>query len=71
MKKDYWIANSQEKTEKVVRNCIKCILAEKKQEKQEGFLNSIDKGDIRLDTYHVDHLGPLASTKKVIDTFWS
>lgn len=76
VKRDYWIANLREKTEKVVRNCIDCILAEKKQGRQEGFLNTIDKGDIPLDTYHVDHLGPLASTKKsyrhifvVVDSF--
>nr|XP_012232667.1 PREDICTED: uncharacterized protein LOC105678149 [Linepithema humile] len=76
VKRDYWIANLRGKTEKVVCNCIDCILAEKKQGRQEGFLNTIDKGDVPLDTFHVDHLGPLASTKKnyrhifvVIDSF--
>jgi len=59
-----------------MKNYIDCILAERKQDKQEDFLNPIDKGDIPLDTYHVDHLGPLPSIKKncryillVIDTF--
>lgn len=62
--------------EKVIRNCLSCILAEKKHGKQENQLYSIDKGSLPLDTYHIDHLGPLSSTKKqyrhilvVIDSF--
>jgi len=35
---------------KVIANCINCILAERKQNKQEDFLNVIDKRDIPLDT---------------------
>jgi len=53
-----------------------CILAERKSGKQEGLLNPIAKGETPLDTYHVNHLGPLPSTKKnykhifvVIDAF--
>nr|XP_012146603.1 PREDICTED: uncharacterized protein LOC105663300 [Megachile rotundata] len=64
------------KTEKVVRNCIDCILAERKMSKQDGFLTPICKGEVPLDTYHIDHLGPLTSTRKgyqhiliVIDAF--
>jgi transposase InsO family protein len=76
IKRDYYIRNLRSKVEKVVRNCIDCILAEKKQGKQEGFSSTIDKGKVPLDTYHIDHLGPLASTRKnykhifvVIDSF--
>lgn len=65
---DYWIPNAKTK--------IMCILAERKRGKQEGFLNPIAKGEVPLDTYHIDHLGPLPSTKKnyryifvVIDSF--
>lgn len=39
-------------------------MAEKKEGKQEGYLNSIAKGTTPLDTRHIDHLGLLASTKK-------
>jgi len=74
--KEYWIPNLRDKIQKVIKNCIPCILAERKQGKQEGFLNPIAKGEIPLDTYHIDHLGPLPSTKKsynhiflVIDSF--
>lgn len=64
VKTNYWIPNLRQKVEKIVRNCISCILAEKKQGKQECFLHPIDKGNVPLDTLHVDHLGPLPSTKK-------
>jgi len=76
LRRDYWIPNVKTKIEKIIKNCIACILAEKKQGKQEGFLNPIEKGEVPLDTYHVDHVGPLPSTKKnykhilvVIDAF--
>ncbi|KMQ94326.1 blastopia polyprotein [Lasius niger] len=73
---DYWIPELRLKTEKVIRNCIPCILAERQQGKQQGFLNPIEKGSVPLDTFHVDYLGPLPSTKKsyahilvVVDAF--
>ena len=64
LKREYWFQGMRSKVEKVVRNCINCILAERKQGKQEGLLNSIKKGEGPLDTFHVDHLDPLPSTKK-------
>ncbi|CAK9834317.1 Transposon Tf2-9 polyprotein [Anthophora retusa] len=76
LKKDYWFQNMREKVDKVVRNCVDCILAERKRGRPEGFLFSISKGEVPLDTFHIDHLGPLPSTKKrycyifaVIDAF--
>jgi len=76
LRKDYWFKGMQQKIKKIVSNCINCILAERKQGKQEGLLNVISKGEVPLDTYHVDHLGPLPSTKKnyrhifiVVDAF--
>jgi len=64
LKRDYWFPNMRSKIEKVVHNCVACILAEKKCGKLDGWLNPIDKGNVPLDVYHIDHLGPLASTKK-------
>lgn len=64
VKADYWIPNLRQRVERVVRNCISCILAERKQGKQECFLQPIEKGNVPLDTLHIDHLGPLPSTKK-------
>jgi transposase InsO family protein len=52
------------KIEKYVQNCINCILAERKSGKLEGWLHPIDKEGVPLGTYHIDHLGPLPSTKK-------
>lgn len=64
------------RVESVIRNCISCILAERKQGKQEGWLHTIEKGNLPLDSFHVDHLGPLPSTRKsykhilvVVDAF--
>jgi len=76
VKRDYWIPGLRQKVERIVRNCISCILAERRQGRQECLLNPIEKGGVPLDTFHVDHLGPLPSTKKkyahifaVIDAF--
>ena len=76
LKRDYWFKVMREKVEKVVQNCIDCILADRKKEKMEGLLNTIEKGELPLDIYHVDHIGPLPTTKKsyrhifvVVDAF--
>lgn len=73
---DYWIPNLHPKVEKVVRNYVACILAERKHGKSECLLNPIEKSSVPLDTFHVDYLGPLQSTKKsyihvfvVVDAF--
>lgn len=64
VRKDYWIPGLHSKVESVIRNCVPCILAERKHGKAECFLNPIEKGDTPLDTFHIDYLGPLQSTKK-------
>lgn len=64
LKKEFFIQNLQHKIEKVITNCIECILAERKTGKQEGKLHPIDKEAIPLDTLHIDHLGPMPSTNK-------
>ncbi|XP_058985239.1 uncharacterized protein LOC131805713 [Musca domestica] len=58
------------------RKMSKNETVEEKKGKQEGELHTIPKGDIPLQTYHIDHLGPLESTSKmhnhifaVIDAF--
>lgn len=76
LKVNYWFKGMRMKIEKVIRNCVNCILAERKSGKQEGYLHPIPKGENPFDSYHVDHLGPLPSTKKkyrhlfvVVDAF--
>jgi len=56
VKRDYWFPNMRSVIEKIVQNCVSCILAEKKHGRQEGWLHIIDKGSISLDTYYIDHL---------------
>jgi transposase InsO family protein len=60
----YWIRNVEKKVEECIQNCVPCIVAARKQGKGEGFLNPIPKEDVPLDTIHIDHLGPIPSTKK-------
>jgi hypothetical protein len=62
LSQDYWMPNG---IQKVIRNCILCILAERKQGRQEGFLSTISMGEVPLDMYHIDHLGPLPRLRKV------
>lgn len=64
LKREYHFNNMRPKTEKFIQNCLDCILANKRLGKQEGWLRPTEKGNTPLDVYHIDHLGPLASTKK-------
>ncbi|XP_033222550.1 uncharacterized protein K02A2.6-like [Belonocnema kinseyi] len=63
-KQEYHIPNLKQKVEKIISNCVKCILGNKKQGKQEGYLHPLTKDSIPLHTYHIDHLGPLETTSK-------
>ncbi|GFV79637.1 hypothetical protein TNCV_1724621 [Trichonephila clavipes] len=68
IKNKYFIPQLQSKIEKYISNCVTCILKNKKSGKQEGFLHPLVKDDIPLNTYHIDHLGPLAtSSNKKLD----
>lgn len=74
--REYSISNVREKVERFIRNCEHCILINRKQGKQEGFLNIIKKGDLSLHEWHIDFLGPLTYTPRgykhilvIIDAF--
>ena len=76
IRRDYWFKGMREKVQRWIANCVSCILPERKHGKPEGLLHSLDKGEGPMDTYHVDPLEPLASTKKnynhifaVVDAF--
>lgn len=62
--KEYYISQLGKKVEDFISTCIPCLLASRKSGKQEGFLNPIEKGDIPLDTLHLDHIGPMTETRK-------
>lgn len=62
--------------EKIIRNCIPCILSEKQRGKQEDLLCSMEKGEVPFYVYYIDHLRPLPSVHKqyryiflVVDAF--
>lgn len=64
VRREYSIVGLKEKIESVISNCVPCILMNRKQGRQEGFLHPIDKGDAPLMTCHVDFLGPMEATSK-------
>ncbi|GBN23525.1 Pro-Pol polyprotein [Araneus ventricosus] len=72
----YYIPKLRQKVEKIISNCVHCILINQKRGKKEGLLHPLQKEDTPLHTYHIDHLGPLESTNKnykyvlaIIDVF--
>lgn len=76
VKREFFIPDLHAKVEKCIANCIKCILIDKKSFKKEGYLYPLNKGEVPLQTYHLDYLGPLETTHKnykhisaVIDAF--
>lgn len=46
LQRQFWIRKVDEKIKRFIQNCVSCIFASRKSGKQEGLLNSIDKGDI-------------------------
>lgn len=62
--KEFFIPGLPNKIDAVVRNCIECILCDRKEGKKEGFLHSINKEPLPLDTFHLDHLGPLPTANR-------
>lgn len=64
LNQQFFITKTKEKIHQVISSCVPCILSERKQGKGEGFLHSIEKGEAPLDTYHIDHLGPMVATCK-------
>lgn len=61
---EYYIPKLEKKIKAIIENCFPCIMVSPKAGKQECLLNPIDKSGGPLDTFHIDHLGPLPSTHK-------
>ena len=64
VERQYHISGLAAKVRKIVRSCVECIIADAKTGRKEALLNPIDKEDVPLKTYHVDHVGPMEMTKK-------
>ena len=66
LQEEYYILKLKEKAKSFIECYVPCILSEKKKDKKEGELKSISKGDVSLNTYHLDHLDPMTSTSKYL-----
>jgi len=56
---NYWFPNLTIKVKQHIAHYLTCIAYSPTSEKLEGTLHSIPKGNIPLDTLHIDHLGPI------------
>jgi len=63
IKRVYWFPKLKEYVKKYIENCLKCIVFSPSEGKKEGFLKLIDKGNKPFNTIHIDHYGPLSTTK--------
>lgn len=63
--RDFWMAKIDEKIMTCIKNCVHCILNNRKQGRQDGFLHPIDKQNSPLQTIHLDHLTTYTNVKKV------
>lgn len=61
---EFFIDKLSEKIKKCIENCIVCLISDRKRGKKEGYLHPIPKEDQPLQTYHLDHLGPMTATDK-------
>lgn len=61
---EFYIQSIKTKINDHVNNCVPCILNDNKTGRKEGLLQPIAKHGKPLDTWHIDHLGPMPSTNK-------
>lgn len=52
IKRQYYFENMKEKIASHIKNCVVCILTERKQGRQEGYLHPIAKDDEPLSTIY-------------------
>lgn len=65
VKQNYDIPGASKRIDKLIQNCVTCILATKKKGKKDGWLYTIDKhDDVPLHAYSLDHVGLLETTQK-------
>jgi transposase InsO family protein len=62
--KKYYVPRFEQLARQCLQNCIHCLMVENKTGRGEGFLQPIPKGEGPMETWHIDHLGPLPSTSK-------
>lgn len=64
LKRDYDISHLKDKIDKVLNNCMACLVADRKRGKIYGILHPIPKEDLPLQTLHyvpIDNYGQALS----------
>lgn len=61
IKMQYWFPKMQDKVEKFIQNCIRCIMYSIPSTSNQKTLHNIPKKPLPFDTIHIDHFGPLPS----------
>lgn len=64
VEKYFFIPDLSAKVPKVIASCVECLVINSKVGKKEGLLSPIGKEDQPLNTYHIDHVGPMTLTGK-------
>lgn len=64
LQQKFWFPRMRDTIRKIIDNCVKCLLAEKKKGRAKGLLNPINKGEEPLNTYYVNYLDLMPSTRK-------
>lgn len=64
IKKVYWFPKMKEKIKSFIQKCLICIQFSPNSGKVEGDLHNIPKGKLPFETIHIDHLGPLETSKQ-------
>lgn len=61
--KHYWFANMRERVGRFIGSCLKCIYYNAPYRREERNMYGIPKGNVPFDTIHIDHFGPLSTTR--------
>lgn len=61
--RSYWFPKIKQRIKDYINVCLKCLEYNSKSGKKEGFLHSIPKGTLPFECLHIDHYGPLPTTR--------
>lgn len=64
VKENYYFPNMREFVTQYVNRCVSCLYHKLPSGKKPGYLHPLDKGTTPFQVIHVDHLGPLITTRE-------